>query len=80
VISWPNKYITSSNGRYEEYDLSSDPGETRNLFGSLNPVAQKLRTELTGWMKTMPAQSAQQLKLDPEALQRLKSLGYIGGK
>jgi hypothetical protein len=31
-------------------------------------------------MKTMPAQSAQQLKLDPEALQRLKSLGYIGGK
>lgn len=80
LISWPNKFITSSNGKYEAYDLSNDPSESRNLFGSLNPVAQKLRTELTSWVKGMPAQSKQQLKLDPEALQRLKSLGYIGGR
>jgi len=80
VVSWPDKFITSSSGRYETYDLLKDPGESQNLFGSLNPVAKKLRTELAAWIKTMPAQSKQELTLDPEALQRLKSLGYIGGR
>jgi hypothetical protein len=74
---WPNKFITSSNGKYETYDLSNDPDESRNLFGSRNPTAQRLGAGLASWIKSMPQQSKQQLKLDPEVMQRLKSLGYI---
>jgi arylsulfatase A-like enzyme len=77
VIVWPNKFITSSNGKYETYDLSNDPDESRNLFGSRNPTAQRLGAGLASWIKSMPQQSKQQLKLDPEVMQRLKSLGYI---
>jgi arylsulfatase A-like enzyme len=77
VISWPNKYIASSSGSYESYDLANDPDETRNLFGSRNPAAQQLGARMTSWIKSMPRQSKQQLKLDPEVVRRLKSLGYI---
>lgn len=77
VISWPNKFIASSSGKYETYDLSQDPAEDRNLFGSQNPIAQNLGRKLSGWIKTMPVQSGQHLTLDPEAVQRLKSLGYV---
>ena len=77
MISWPNKFISSSSGKYETYDLSKDPAEERNLFGSQNPIAQDLGKRLSGWIKTMPAQSSQHLTLDPEAMQRLKSLGYV---
>ena|SRR5579863_6692656 len=77
VISWPNKFITSSSGKYESYDLSNDPDETRNLFGSRNPAAQQLEAKMATWIKSMPKQSKQQLTLDPEVLRRLKSLGYI---
>ena len=77
VILWPNKFITSSNGKYETYDLSNDPDESRNLFGSRNPTSQQLGAGLASWIKSMPQQSKQQLKLDPEVMQRLKSLGYI---
>ena len=77
VISWPNKFIASSNGKYETYDLSNDPDESRNLFGSRNPAAQQLGAKLASWIKSMPQQSKQQLKLDPEVVRRLKSLGYI---
>jgi arylsulfatase A-like enzyme len=77
VIAWPNKFITSSSGKYESYDLSNDPDETRNLFGSRNPAAQQLGAKMASWIKSMPRQSKQQLKLDPEVVRRLKSLGYI---
>ena len=77
VISWPNKFITSSSGKYESYDLANDPDETRNLFGSRNPAAQQLGAKMASWIKSMPRQSKQRLKLDPEVVRRLKSLGYI---
>ena len=30
-MSWPYKFITSSSGKFELYDVSNDPGEDRNL-------------------------------------------------
>jgi len=54
VVSWPNKYIFSSNGKSEVYQLQQDPKETHNLFGSLSPTAQILATQLNAWIKTMP--------------------------
>jgi arylsulfatase A-like enzyme len=77
VVSWPYKFISSSNGTSELYDLASDPGETRDLSAADGPLAEKLRAELSGWVKSMPAQPKGQLSVDPEVLQRLKSLGYV---
>ncbi len=77
VISWPNKFIWSSKGSPESYQLLEDPNENRNVFGSLNKTAQELSDELRAWIKTMPPQPKQQLNLSPEEIRRFKSLGYI---
>jgi arylsulfatase A-like enzyme len=59
VVTWPNKYIYSDNGKSEVYELQQDPHENHNLFGSLgslNPAARTLATQLNSWVKTMPVQ------------------------
>jgi arylsulfatase A-like enzyme len=56
VVAWPNKYIFSSTGRAEVYELRQDPKESHNLFGSLNPTAKILATQLNAWIKTIPVQ------------------------
>ena len=55
VISWPNKYIFSSNGKSEVYELSRDPDERHNLFGAFSPASNVLASELNAWINTMPA-------------------------
>jgi arylsulfatase A-like enzyme len=77
VLAWPYKLVTSSSGRRELYDVSADPNETRNLSGTREAVAGSLGASLKSWAKTMPARTAQPLKLDGDAVQRLKSLGYV---
>jgi len=76
VFSWPYKFITSTNGRRQLYDLSADPDETRDLSQSRAALARQLNAGLKAWMKTIPSRPRQKLLLGPEALQRLKSLGY----
>jgi arylsulfatase A-like enzyme len=78
AFAWPNKLITSSTGRYEVYNLSKDPDENRNLGGHTE-VGRNLGMELSRWVRAIPAQAQQQLKLDSEGLRRLKSLGYVQG-
>jgi arylsulfatase A-like enzyme len=77
VISWPNKFIWSSKGSPESYDLGQDPNENRNLFGSLNKTAQALSDELRAWIKTTPKHETQHVNLSPEEIRRFKALGYI---
>jgi hypothetical protein len=77
VYEWPHKFIVSSSGKREYYDLSADHGEDRDLWLSERPAAQQLGLEMAAWLKTIPAQARQRMKLDGEALQRLKSLGYV---
>ena len=77
VVSWPNKFIWSSSGRLETYELQQDPNETHNLFGSLNLTAQALSAQLRAWIKTMPVQQKQYINLSPEEIKRFKALGYI---
>jgi arylsulfatase A-like enzyme len=77
IVSWPYKFLAYTGGARELYDLAADPGENRNLLSTSPALAEQLRGQLSAWVKSMPAQSRQQLKLDGEALQRLKSLGYI---
>ena len=77
VLAWPYKLVTSSSGKYEVYDVSSDPGETHDLSSTQDAIGSGLGSSLKSWMKTMPAHSRQTVKLGGEAVQRLKSLGYV---
>jgi len=77
VVSWPNKFIWSSKGSPESYDLAADPDENHDIFGSLNKTAQALAGDLRGWIKTMPVQPKQYRNLSKEEIKRFKALGYI---
>jgi hypothetical protein len=58
------------------YELSSDPDETRNIAPSQHDTARQLGLDLSHWTKTVPVQAAKKVKVDKEAIQRLKGLGY----
>jgi arylsulfatase A-like enzyme/Flp pilus assembly protein TadD len=61
----------------ELYDLQEDPGETRNVFKAFSARAEPLRLALEALAK-VGAQSPERRSLDPETLQRLAALGYVG--
>jgi arylsulfatase A-like enzyme/Tfp pilus assembly protein PilF len=63
--------------RPELYDLSRDPGETRNLYGDEPRIVQALRAELQ--RVTAGGQGAMSTRaVDQEAVEKLEALGYIG--
>jgi arylsulfatase A-like enzyme/Flp pilus assembly protein TadD len=75
------KLIRSSDP--ELFDLDSDPAETNNLYASEGTVAPDLQAAVDkilarGEHSEAPAQ-ALAAPLDPAALTRLASLGYVGG-
>jgi arylsulfatase A-like enzyme len=77
IFSWPYKFISTSNGHRELFDLSGDPTERRNLYIRQPERAAQLAERLSLWMKSMPQQSFSTHTLSPEDLRRLKSLGYV---
>ena len=66
--------------RPELYDVSRDPGETRNLFGEKKAVGEEMRNKLAGLIRDYGASKelAEKTGLDPVLMERLKSLGYAG--
>jgi arylsulfatase A-like enzyme/Flp pilus assembly protein TadD len=64
----------------ELYDLSKDPGETRNLFPQKRAVAEEIRVKLARLIREYSAgqELAEKTALDPALMERLKSLGYAG--
>ena len=62
--------------RPELYDLSADPGESRNLYAERAPLAAALRQGLERLATAGDAMSLQ--TLDREAMEKLAALGYIG--
>jgi arylsulfatase A-like enzyme/Flp pilus assembly protein TadD len=64
----------------ELYDLSADPGETRNLYADKKAVAEELHTRLDALVRQLSADQelAEKTGLDPALMERLKSLGYAG--
>jgi arylsulfatase A-like enzyme/Flp pilus assembly protein TadD len=69
---WPHKLVMAP--KPELYDLSKDPGETKNLIDELPDVARALGREL----ETMVASPAVPQSVDRETLEKLKALGYAG--
>ena len=78
VVEGPWKYIMTR--RPELYDLSKDPGELTNLAGKEPRVAQRLRGRLGAMFKELERAASQRgpSAVDPEAIKRLQSLGYVG--
>ena len=64
----------------ELYDVSADPGETRNLYADKKAVAQELKARLDNLVRQYSAdqEMAEKTGLDPAMMERLKSLGYAG--
>ncbi len=76
------KLILSDDGRRELYDLLDDPAEQRNLIDTRPDVAQRLSDALAHWETQTPAYDPKSNlaspALDPQTLDALRSLGYIG--
>jgi arylsulfatase A-like enzyme len=77
IFAWPMKFISSSNGKRELFDLSLDPDERRNLYVQQMERATQLDAGLSAWKKMSPGQTRQNKQVDPEKLKQLKGLGYI---
>ena len=78
------KLILASGGRFELYDLRTDPGETRNLVASHQPIVASMAGQVGRWLGSFkrfdPSQatSPKDRRLDDEQRQRLRDLGYVG--
>ena len=77
VYEWPYKYIASSSGKRELFDLSRDPLEEHTLYAEQRLISNKLRADLDAWIEGLPTHSAQKPALSHDDLQRFKGLGYV---
>jgi arylsulfatase A-like enzyme len=86
------RFIWSSNGRHELYDLNADPGEKRNLYDSerrsdlASAVLGMLTRELEGYLPDSTAEprfepdairGESSVDLDGETLEALRAVGYV---
>ncbi len=77
VFTGTLKFILSTNGHRELYDLATDPRETRNLFSRNSAAAVEMEKVVLQWIKEAPAGWRQGAKPDAATLERLRSLGYV---
>jgi tetratricopeptide (TPR) repeat protein len=75
------KYIDAP--RPELYDLREDPAELLNLFDTQSELAAEFKAELDQLIASTGDSDAgttdrDEPELDPETLERLRSLGYVG--
>ena len=79
LVSRQHKYIHTT--RRELYDLWNDPGESNNIIEDKPLLAKKYQDRLMQIIEqTDRSDSESRANLDQQTLQRLESLGYIGGK
>jgi len=62
----------------ELYDLAQDPGETKNIYRGFSARAESLRLRLEELTRQESGAAPERRSLDPETLQRLAALGYVG--
>ena len=74
------KYIRSP--RPELYDLSQDPGETKNVIGNHAAEVQQLEARLnaaSGLTGSKEPEKVETGMVNQKTMQQLRSLGYLGG-
>lgn len=72
------KYLFIQAPEQELYNQSSDPGEIHNLAGSSKAVAGTLAAQLADFRSKTSQTLVDLAKPDPEKLQKLQALGYVG--
>ncbi|MCC7293826.1 MAG: sulfatase [Phycisphaerales bacterium] len=77
-----HKFIWSSNGRHELFDIVSDPGETRNLVDLDAKRAGEMERMLESWLASFDrrepeAAYAVEDTADDRVFERLRELGYV---
>jgi arylsulfatase A-like enzyme len=81
-----HKYIHSTDGAFELFDLARDPGEQRNLIheqpGVGKRLANRLRDALSARIHDLDTfdegqLSPEEMDLSPELMEQLRSLGYL---
>jgi arylsulfatase A-like enzyme len=71
------KLILSEPGRRTElYDLTSDPGETRDLSSTDPANKDRLLAALDAWLEHIPV-AGESSGISPEKVEALRALGYI---
>lgn len=72
------KYVEAP--RPELYDLSRDPGESRNLYATTRALADSYRSRLRAFGARFPRTSSTPAAMvSPETMVALRSLGYLAG-
>ncbi len=78
------KFVWSSRGEHELYDLVADPSEVSNVIEAHREVAADFERELARWWSDQPAYvprpKSDSSPLDGDALDALRSIGYVGGR
>lgn len=73
------KFIGSSDGAHELYNLALDPLETVNLLELDTAPENPLAAELDAWLRSRPAAPpAGKVDVDSELLEFMRGLGYAG--
>lgn len=71
------KYIDTP--REELYRVASDAGETSNLVEARAPLAAAMRAHLRQLHGEDASRAAESVPVNPESMERLAALGYVGG-
>ncbi len=71
------KYIATTEGTEELYDLDADPAETRNVAAERRDVVGRLRAVLRDRIDELPLTVLEPGKLTPELREELEALGYL---
>jgi len=81
AYDWPHKYIRSSDGHHELYDLAGDPLEAINLYSEGDPIATRLSATLarfqTERLAEIEGSSESPAEMNQELREQLRSLGYV---
>jgi arylsulfatase A-like enzyme len=73
------KFIWSSNGKHELYNLKQDPQENQNLYFTRQSIAKKMEDKLFSNTKQFESKDISQepVEMDSTFEERLKALGYL---
>jgi arylsulfatase A-like enzyme len=71
------KYIRSSDGHHELYDLRDDPREAHNRVDDFPEIADRLDQRLGALERGVSAPTGEPVDLDADDVEQLRALGYM---
>ncbi len=77
IYSGSFKYINSTTGKRELYNILKDPEEKKNIYNSDSSISEDLENRLSQWLNMNTYKAGSTTKLKEEVVDRLKTLGYI---